>query len=82
MKKYSLRFATDKDGGERTVRFYANSTANALELAKESAQGGAPSAAWAILSEDDLPICRLKLMEETGVWLVEPTKRPGGEDAQ
>ena len=69
MKKYSLRFAADNDAGERTVRFYAHSTANALELAKESANGD-----WAELSEDGALICKMQLVEETGVWLIQPVK--------
>ena len=69
MKSYSLRFAAGNDVGEKTVRFYAHSTANALELAKESASGD-----WAQLSEDGKLICRMRLVEETGVWLVEPVR--------
>lgn len=69
MKKYSLRFAADTKAGERVVRFYAHSTSNALDLAKESAHGD-----WAELSDDESIICRMKLVEDTGVWLIEPAK--------
>jgi len=74
VKKYSLRFAADTMAGERVVRFYAHSTSNALDLAKESAHGD-----WAELSDDETIICRMKLVEETGVWLIEPAKNRDGQ---
>lgn len=72
MDKYDLRFAADNEAGERCVSFHAHSTASALELAKESASGK-----WAELSLNGRSICRMRLVEETGVWLVTPTGRAG-----
>jgi len=68
MDKYYLRFAAENHSGEKTVAFYAHSTANALDLAKESASGD-----WAELYFNGHSVCKMKLVAETGVWLVQPT---------
>ncbi|MBD2843425.1 hypothetical protein [Erythrobacter rubeus] len=69
MIQYSLKFAADNSAGEQTVSFYAHSTAGALEIAKNSADGD-----WAELYQGDALVCRMRLVEETGVWLVEPSQ--------
>ncbi len=70
MLKYSLRFASDNEIGEQTLTFYAHSTSGALDTAKEAAEGS-----WAELYEDGKLLCRLRLVEDTGVWLVNPASK-------
>lgn len=67
MIKYTLRFVADQSDAEQKVSFYAHSTAGALDVAKKSAEGD-----WAALYEKDKLICRMQLVEESGVWLVKP----------
>ncbi|GMN02244.1 hypothetical protein [Erythrobacter sp. MTPC3] len=67
MIKYTLRFAAEDSEGEHKVSFHAHSTAGALDVAKNSAKGD-----WADLYERDTLICRMQLVEESGVWLVKP----------
>ena len=66
MDRYSLRFAAENQKGEKTVAFYAHSTASALDLARDTASGD-----WAELSLNGNLLCRMKLVAETGVWLVQ-----------
>jgi hypothetical protein len=73
LDRYALRFATDNEAGERTVNFLAHSTINALDLAKECANGD-----WAELSLKGKVICKMRLLEGTDVWLIEGAPR-GGE---
>lgn len=68
--QYSLKFAADNSAGEQTVSFYAHSTAGALEIAKTSADGD-----WAELYNGGRMVCRMRLVEETGVWLVEGAQK-------
>ncbi|MBV7265811.1 hypothetical protein [Erythrobacter ani] len=70
MIQYSLKFAADNFEGEKTVSFYAHSTAGALEIAKNSADGD-----WAELYQGGQLVCRMRLVEETGVWLVEGSRK-------
>ncbi len=66
MTKYTLTYSSDYGGTEANVTFYAHSTANALTLAREAASGD-----WAVLSANGKTVCRMRLVEESGVWLVE-----------
>ncbi len=66
MIKYTLTYSADDMGEEANVTFYAHSTANALTLAREAASGD-----WAVLSTGGKTVCRMRLVEESGVWLVE-----------
>lgn len=66
MLKFKLRYARATDGRDETLSFLAQSTAGALETAKLEADGD-----WAELYQDGQSICRLRLVEETGVWLIE-----------
>ena len=77
LEKYSLRFADASEAGERTVKFYAHSTTRALELAQETACGD-----WAELAKNGKAICKMRLVEETGVWLVQPASTEAGCAAQ
>ena len=73
MLKYSLCFEADNEDGEQTLTFYARSTTGALDTAKLAAEGE-----WAELYQDKRLICRLRLVEETGVWLVVPASGERG----
>ncbi len=68
MDRYSLRFAAENQTGEKTVAFHAHSTAQALDLAKESASGD-----WAELYLNGKSVCKMQLVGEDGVWFVQPT---------
>ncbi len=65
MENYSLKFEADTASGEQTLRFHEKSVSGALEFAKESARGD-----WAELYRNEKLICRMRLVSETGVWLV------------
>ncbi|MGB3806683.1 MAG: hypothetical protein WA936_05750 [Erythrobacter sp.] len=73
MDRYSLRYCSPDGDGERTVAFYAHSTSRALDLAKEAAGGD-----WAELYLNGKSVCRMRLVEETGVWLVERSAKDAG----
>lgn len=66
MLEYTLRYADDSDDVQE-VTFFAHSTGGALDTAKRAAEGS-----WAELYEGKNLICRLRLVERTGVWLVSP----------
>lgn len=66
MLRYQLKYQT-RNHEEEVLDFYARSLNGALEFAKAKAQGK-----WALLCEEDRPICRLELVQDSGVWLVEP----------
>ena len=81
MDNYSLRYTAAPQAGivtpgEKTVTFYAHSTGNALELAKEAAGGDR-----AELFRNGKSVCRMKLVGETGVWLVQRSHEPGDDGA-
>lgn len=68
MDIYTLRFALG-NGEERALEFQAHSTASALHLAQGAAQGSRAS-----LYRNTELIARLRLVEGTGLWQVEPAK--------
>lgn len=68
MDKYELRYAALNEAGATTITFYAHSTANALEMARDSASGS-----WAELFLNGALVCKMQLVEETGVWLLAPS---------
>ncbi|MBV7258375.1 hypothetical protein [Erythrobacter crassostreae] len=72
MLKYRLLFVAHEDEGIRELMFNARSTSGALDTAKRAAEGD-----WAELYQGDELLCNLRLVEETGVWLVMP-----GQSAQ
>lgn len=74
MVDYSLVFAADTESGTRTLRFSERSVSGALEVAKQRAQGN-----WAELFAGEELICRLELVDETGVWLV--GSKPASDDS-
>ncbi|MEM7667157.1 MAG: hypothetical protein AAF250_14975 [Pseudomonadota bacterium] len=69
MDKYELRYAASNEAGATTITFYAHSTANALEMARDSASGS-----WAELYLNGALVCKMQLVEETGVWLLAPSQ--------
>lgn len=69
MDDYSLTFAADTESGVRTLYFHERSIGGALEVAKERASGH-----WAELRKGNQLICKMELIEKTGVWLVQPVK--------
>ncbi|XUU60877.1 hypothetical protein ACRAQ6_00970 [Erythrobacter sp. HA6-11] len=74
MTQYSLVFAADTKSGVEKLTFHERSVGGALEVAKERARGD-----WAELFEGDLLLCRIELVDETGVWLVRPTSKNSQE---
>lgn len=72
MRHYTLTYdATDIDG-EQTINFVALSLDSALNVAKKSARGD-----WAELQEDGVPVCRMQLVDSSGVWRVSRIPLPG-----
>ncbi len=69
MDEYTLTYSADEIGTEANVTFFAHSTANALTLAREAASGD-----WAVLSSRGKTVCRMRLVEDSGVWLIEPLR--------
>lgn len=67
MLNYSLRYGSSDKERVQTLSFYAHSTAGALDLAKQSAGGD-----WAELFQDGQLLCRLRLVDDAGVWAVFP----------
>lgn len=65
MVDYSLTFAADTPSGVRTLTFHEHSVGGAMEVAKEHARGD-----WAELRHGDQLICRMELVDGSGVWLV------------
>lgn len=65
MTEYTLRFRPDYAGEEEALVFTAQSMADALDYAKERAEG-----TQAELLVDGKAVCMMRLVEETGVWLV------------
>jgi len=68
MDRYELRFASGIGAGKKTVSFYAHSTAQALDLARETASGER-----AEMYLNGRSICRMRLVQDTGVWLIQRT---------
>lgn len=66
MQNYQLRFACEDLASEQSISFYAHSTAGALEIAQERAVGD-----WAELHSDGRLVSRMRLVDETGVWLIQ-----------
>ncbi|WP_435418251.1 hypothetical protein WAB17_01345 [Parerythrobacter aurantius] len=60
-----LVFEGDGPGDRESLSFRALSLESALEVAKKSAVGE-----WAELHEDGQPVCRMQLIDASGVWRV------------
>jgi|GEM_PF-5002991 len=73
---YAITFDGGQEAGEQTVSFHADSTSTALEVAAREAKGD-----WANLSHDGRLLCKMKLVSETGVWLVETSNQTEGVQA-
>ncbi|MDC0887133.1 hypothetical protein OAS19_05025 [Altererythrobacter sp.] len=67
MANYSLTFPEDEAGERKTIHFEALSLEAALRVAKTAGKGNR-----ADLAEDDLPICTIDLVSDTGVWKITP----------
>lgn len=65
MHRYELKYETPDPLETKSFSFEAYSFAGALDVAKQEACGE-----WAELYENGRPICRMELVENTGVWLV------------
>ncbi len=74
---YTLTFDGGPAAGEQTVSFHAESTSTALEMATREAKGD-----WAKLSLDGRLLCKMKLVSETGVWLLETSNQSEGVQAR
>lgn len=65
MQKYVLRFESRNPPEAQEVTFSAPSVQDALEVAKSY-----PITDWAELYQDGVALCRMQLMDDSGVWLV------------
>jgi hypothetical protein len=65
MHHYELRYEAPDPQQVKSLSFDAHTFAGALDIAKKQARGE-----WAELHEDGRPVCRLELVENTGVWLI------------
>lgn len=65
MRQYTLTYDAAGSAGDQSMTFSALSLDCALEVAKKSASG-----AWAELHEDGVPVCRMQLVDSSGVWRV------------
>ena len=69
MQRYTLRYEEPDKDRAQTVEFRAVSLESALEMAKRYAVGE-----WAELLEEDVPVCRMQLLDSSGVWRVSGVK--------
>lgn len=69
MNHYTLRYDSPVADGDEVVAFRAISLESALEVAKRCAVGE-----WAELSEDGEPVCRMQLIDSSGVWRISGVK--------
>ena len=74
MEKYTLFFSTGIGDEEKSLEFDAHSTAAALDTAKQEARG-----TRARLTLGGKPVCKMRLIEETGVWFIEPASDDASE---
>ncbi|UIP06423.1 hypothetical protein LY632_12100 [Erythrobacter sp. SDW2] len=69
MRQYTLTYDVAGSAEDKTMNFSALSLDCALEVAKKSASGE-----WAELQEDGVPVCRMQLLDSSGVWRVSGIK--------
>ena len=65
MQTYTLIYPAPGGKTRETYEFQALSLESALEVAKRSAVGE-----WAELHEDGMPVCRMQLVDSSGLWRV------------
>ncbi len=65
MQKYVIRFEGRGRAGPQEVAFNALAVQDALEIAKTHAIGD-----WAELYQNGVPLCRMQLVDDGGVWRV------------